>query len=312
MISDEILVEGKGYFVGIFDNALATALEACLNLSKKVLYMPEIADLKIAGPLHSPLWPLRLFSPSIKVTGRTQSSNISKNGGTPVVIYAHVSNYFSSPKNIRQAIKNGLINGAAITPSEEFQRLLSLQDDKGIFVVDYDSRISINPISNVISVTEARKDIQTAPFFGGKERSEKYLDAYEQIYPTIGIAHCNDLTDQPLARPLCIESYNYGLSTDKSFGLPGRYLGFSHEDILEKQDDKEDVKSPVDGTENNNQELKESQKDDAPKVMHSSINLSDLEQRLVILSKPFIPDLLRLRYERKLRALLSLYKKEEN
>jgi hypothetical protein len=83
------------------------ALEALENDNGKyaVAYMSELVDARIEARVNSLIWKNWLHTPSIKVTGRTKQ-------GTPVVIYAHIPNKFSTSLGMVKAIQEeGLVNG---------------------------------------------------------------------------------------------------------------------------------------------------------------------------------------------------------
>ena len=190
----------------------AVALETAQK-ARRVLFMPEIADAKIND---DSLWREWYSSVSLRATGRTKQ-------GTPVVVYAHVPNFYSNPENIRQAKVQGLVNGAGILPKEEFQRLLSLEG-QGVFVVDY--KALKNSQSDVIPVERALEHPQVIPFLGGLERAERYLAKHKEIVGnTIGVCHNDDLQEQPVARPLLFGGCYDLLYADGGFGSVGHFLG---------------------------------------------------------------------------------------
>ena len=190
----------------------AVALETAQK-ARRVLFMPEIADAKIND---DSLWREWYSSVSLRATGRTKQ-------GTPVVVYAHVPNFYSNPENIRQAKAQGLINGAGVLPEDEFQRLLSLEG-QGVFVVDY--KALKNSQSDVIPVERALEHPQVIPFLGGLERAERYLAKHKEIVGnTIGVCHNDDLQEQPVARPLLFGGCYDLLYADGGFGSVGHFLG---------------------------------------------------------------------------------------
>ncbi len=192
------------------------ALRGLQTKGLEAVFMPAIADVRILAPKNARVWQNWYTAPSIRATGRTKQDNA-------VVIYAHVPNYFSNPDNIETAINQGLINGAGIIPQDEFQRLLDLEDNENVFIVDYDA-LKSSP-SGVISLKDAIKHPQTVAFLGGQERAEKYLERHREVYGNeIGVWHSDDLTEQPLGRFLFLGNlyddsllgYNY-LDDDSRF-----------------------------------------------------------------------------------------------
>jgi len=196
-----------------YNSDFAVALETAQKAGR-VLFMPEIADAKIND---NSLWKEWYSSVSLRATGKTAQ-------GTPVVVYAHVPNFYSNPENIRQAKAQGLINGAGVLPNDEFQRLLSLEG-QGVFVVDYKALKESK--SDVIPVERALEHPQVIPFLGGQERAERYLAKHKEIVGNkIGVWHNDDLQEQPVARPLFFgNSYDYDLNADDGFIYDGHFLG---------------------------------------------------------------------------------------
>ena len=112
-------------------------------------YIPEIVD---SRNLYSPKessW-VQVATPSIKAVGRTRAGN-------PIVIYAHVPNYLSSPKNIEKAAHEGWISGNSG---------LGILPDKGKAGVDFyvrrgDLKLERNPITgNMDLVIEGDVQLQ--------------------------------------------------------------------------------------------------------------------------------------------------------
>ena len=113
------------------------ALGACLSKVYRPLFMPEIVRARIdATGSDDRAWSCWWTTQSAKATGRGIPSNGSQKSGTALVVYAHVPNYFSEPKNIRTAIRKGLQFGHGEMPQEEFQRLLGMEDGENAIVVD--------------------------------------------------------------------------------------------------------------------------------------------------------------------------------
>lgn len=202
---------------------IPTALEACQTpdengIAYEAIFMPAIIDTRNEAPNNSTVFQCWYTVPSIKATGRTKQ-------GTPVVVYAHVPNYFSAPENIRKAIKQGLVNGAGRFPQTELQRLLDLEDGKNVFVVDHNTLK--NSTNGVIPVNKALKHPQTIPFIGEEGRAINYLEKHKQVYgEEIGNWHLDDLADKPLARLLFVgDDYYGGLLGDGPLYGDARFLG---------------------------------------------------------------------------------------
>ena len=153
------------------DDDLANALWNCQTLTcfpyhhhsftYKVAFMSDIIDAKIEDRLG---WgkpfslPSIVSTPSVRATGKTKQGNA-------VVVYGHVPNYFSISGNIKSSLRN-LINGAGIMPQEEFQRLLDAEDDKNVFVIDYEKlKKSESDIISLDSALEHPQCFMTCRFW---------------------------------------------------------------------------------------------------------------------------------------------------
>lgn len=184
------LVEGKEFY----DDNLENALRQCQKEGYEAQFIPALTDARIASQKDATVWQNWYCTPSIKATGQTKQDN-------PIVVYAHVPNYFSNPDNIKKAINTGLLNGAGIMPEKEFWKLLNLEDEKNVFTADYNKLK--NSKLGLIQTKYALEHPQTIPFLGGSERAEKYLKRYEEIFGNkIGVWHSDDLNGKPLGRLL--------------------------------------------------------------------------------------------------------------
>jgi len=179
-------------FYSTSSTGVADVLEQAANEGYQSLFIPELA---LARSQSSELWKTWFVTPSIRATGRTKQ-------GTPVVVYAHVPNFYSYPKNIRDAIKgNKLVNGAGSIPQETFDSLESKNGNGRVFVVDYNVLKSSS--SGVIAVDDALTHPQTIPFLGGEEIAKVYLAKHKEVYGNkIGVWHRDDLNTQPVGRVL--------------------------------------------------------------------------------------------------------------
>ena len=200
-------------------NGVEKALRGCYKAKYEPVYMPQLVDARINSPKDSLIWNW-YTAPSVRVTGKTKQ-------GTPVVVYAHVPNYFSKPANIAKAVNEGLQNGAGKMSSKDFYKLIGLEDKRNVFVVDYTTLR--NAPSGVIDVAQALEHPQVVPFLGGQTRAEQYLAKHQQVYDTskIGVWHCDDLlVDQPLGRVLFLGvSHLYYLNANSNLYGNGRFLG---------------------------------------------------------------------------------------
>lgn len=196
------------------------ALRQCQDAGYDALFISQLADTRIASPGNSRVWNTWYTTPSLRVTGRSK-------GNKPVVVYAHVPHYFSNPENITKAVDQGLVDYAGKMPKKEFQKLLSLEDNENVFVIDY-NKFKSAP-SGVIDVARALEHPQTVPFLGGQARAEQYLQQHKKVKGnTIGVWHSDDLGDEPLGRLLflgddCYSALEGGLDDD------GRFVGVAPE-----------------------------------------------------------------------------------
>ena len=219
IINIPVTVQGREFYDGDSTNGLWQALKACKDAKCRALFMPEFADVRINSPKGSRIWQNWYSAPSARVTGKTKQ-------GSPVVVYAHVPNYFSNPENIRKAIySKNLVNGAGIMPDKEFQKLLNLEDGLNVSVVEHDKLK--NSVSGVISVDDALEHPQTIPFLGGQKRAEAYLRKHREVFGNkIGIGHTDDLSDKgSLGRLLFAGDGNCDDLGGGSLDYGGRFVG---------------------------------------------------------------------------------------
>lgn len=162
------------------------AAQDCEAAGYRRLTMPEQVEARIAVPNNSPLWQKYNDTTSMRLTGRTRSSNHSRNGGTPVVGYYHGALQIPL-KYIQQQIQGyHLVNNALRITQAEFDAML--QQCLSENVIDYQALRSSR--SGKVPLTEALAHPQTVPFIGSRERAERYLPRFAQVYNTeeIGIS----------------------------------------------------------------------------------------------------------------------------
>ncbi len=200
-----VLVPQKKVFEGrVFEkleaNGVELALGECQSLGFEPVFTPELIDARLYAKVGDYVLNNWFTTPSLIATGRGISSNVSKKGGSPFVVVAHVPNYFSDAGNIRANRLQGLIkNGAGVLPQSEFQRLLDLKDDQHVFVVDYETWT--NASNGLIKVSKALSHPQVIPFLGGEDRAKLYLKKHQEVYgDNIGVWHVDDLDVQPRGR----------------------------------------------------------------------------------------------------------------
>ena len=203
------------------EEVYADRVDRALAKVDNPLYMPDFIRARSSVNFGHRLWEMWWAVPSIRATGRTAQ-------GTPVVLYAHVPNFYSDAENVRAAIDDGrLVNGAGPLLPEEFTRLLSLEGN-GVFVVDYD--VSRKFVSQFIETDSALEHPQTLPLLGvSQEEAEAYLKKYKLAYERpygnrIGVLHGDDLGSEPIARVLFIGDRGL-LSGTGSLNYGARILG---------------------------------------------------------------------------------------
>lgn len=222
----QLIQIGNKQLKEVYDSNIANALEGAQKECKRVFYMPELLDARIGADKDSRLWQNWYSTPSIRVTGKTKQ-------GKAVVAYVHIKNYFSNLENIRnpETIRNPQnVYGTRVMPREEFYKILDREDKKDVWIIDYNTLK--NSPSGVILVENAIKHPQTIPFCGSEERAEKYLTRYLKVHGNqISIWHCDDLTDESLARRLSVggSCFSGGFIGDASFLNFPRFVGWAPE-----------------------------------------------------------------------------------
>lgn len=233
-------VEGKEFYA----DSAAEALENCRVEGYEELFMPQLIDTRIEALEHARIWEKWWCSPSIKVTGRTLK-------GESKVVYAHIQNYLTTTCNIEDAVKNGLVNGAAKIPQKEFQRLCDLDgsedelENRLVWVIDHTELMNWpsgfygidNPTKEHKRKFEGKignKEMiainhpSIPPFLGGEIRAKKYLEKHKKIRgEQISIWNSKDLLNVPLGRLLFIggEQDDDGLCGEYVLSIGGRFVG---------------------------------------------------------------------------------------
>ena len=207
-----------------YANSHEEALALCESAGNRALFLPEIAQARIAGDLP---WNNYYGSRSLRVTGTSK-------GGSKVVLYVHTDHPLATSEGVRRAKRQGLVDGAARFSQTVFLQLLERDGEKaddGTYCVKAvpHGRLTESP-SGIISIDDALDHPQTVPFLGSEDLAKQYFAALRRAYNTdkIGIWHSNDLhKDGPLARPLFVGcNYYYGLfgGNDSVFN-GGRVVG---------------------------------------------------------------------------------------
>lgn len=73
--------------------SIEEALRECQTEGYQTLFLPQLADRRIESPSNSDIWRYFFDTLSIRAIGRTKQGN-------PIVVYAHLPNYFSNSDNI--------------------------------------------------------------------------------------------------------------------------------------------------------------------------------------------------------------------
>jgi len=252
----------------VYESKLHAALSSC----EDPFFMPDMIRSRTSVDGNHRLWNTWWSVPSIRATGRTS-------GGTPVVLYAHVPNFYSDANNIRIAVEERkLVNGAGVLPREEFARLLSLEGN-GVQVVDYN--VLKNSTNGIIPISQAMKHPQTLPFFGVfEEEAQEYLKKQKSLHgSSIGIWHSDDLGEEPVARVLFLGDNfnNYLFGNYLKYG--GRFLGVRRRPVAS-------VSEPVNAI-------------GTPQKISSAPSL----EQVLALGTDFVPNIAQEEFEARVRAL---------
>ncbi len=182
----------------------------------EVASMPLAVDKRLSSDGGSPSWNFGYTTLSLKVTGTSKRNN-------KVVVYVHgIPHYFSESENIRKAVSLGLVNGAGILPRKEFFRILSLEDNINVHVLDY--RTWERSDSGVISIKKAYKNPAIERFIGNRYKTEQYLKSRQNVHgKTIGVLRSDDLSYEPLARLLFL-GVGYDIIENGSLNSFARFI----------------------------------------------------------------------------------------
>jgi hypothetical protein len=204
MLTDTAIVPNFDGKAAVFYNEkIAAALEDCQNGGYRALFIPELVDARPESLKESEIWMLPYSSQILRAAGTTRQGN-------NVVIYAHVENYFSKPENIGRNL-HIYVNGPQPIPTEEFERLLGMEDGARVYVIDDSAPTEIR--RGIPSIEEALKNVHTIPFFGGRERAEAYLHRLTRDYVGSIEQWYFDSDLKKLRRPIkdwadCLEFHN--------------------------------------------------------------------------------------------------------
>ncbi|MFH1637732.1 MAG: hypothetical protein ABIB71_04890 [Candidatus Woesearchaeota archaeon] len=183
---------------------IPVALEVCLSKGYRSMFMPELIDVRIDKDKSHEVWRNRYTTVSAIVTGFGKD-------GKKKVVYAHCDNFLCNPENIREAINHPDFrknNRGAVFPKEEFYRLVRMEDNKSVFVVDYDKLRKFD--NGEIYVRDALRHPMVIPFIGGEERARQYLEKHEEVCgKKIGVRHTGDFRDEPIGRLAFLDYFYY-------------------------------------------------------------------------------------------------------
>ena len=180
------VTNGRIFYDKRIDNALAECYKAGCN----PLFMPDLILSRLDSDLESKIWDKNFAyfdTASVRGIGKTKS-------GLKVVVYAHIPTMLSNPKILSSYILNREVTTcpddircySVNVPKEEFHRILDLEDNQTVFVLDY-SKFSKMSHGNM-RLSKMLKHPVTVPYLGvGKERAEEYLEKHVKVYCKVGI-----------------------------------------------------------------------------------------------------------------------------
>ena len=237
MIKQKYIFDDREYSVFHSDsNNISEILGLCIAEGFEPLSMPQLADLMINNPNCSAFWEMAISTTSIIANGKTKAGN-------EVIAIAHCPSYLSSPKNLYHAIReNQVSHGAVCIPDEEFWKILELEDNVNVFVVDralveqwpkefygVDAPLVKEKIAGLDAI--AINHPLTAPYFASRERAEKFLKKHRDICS--GNIEINTIplwADKPLASLIIsfyvgINNYSQGPGPSALYSKIGTAIG---------------------------------------------------------------------------------------
>ena len=212
------------------------ALRELLNEGYSPIYAAKLAFLRASVPPECPLWGVTYTTPSLVMKGKTR-------GGLDAVVVAHVPNYLSNPDNIESAIQDGLVDGYAKIPPEEFYQILEMENGKNVFVLSeqgYENYMNSHSGNlaelgylsgnRFLAVRSVLLYPAAKPFLGGRKEARDYITAHKRIYGSdFGIRHLLPEYEGPVGGFLSLGSSGtnslqvVGLDYDACFiGIPKR------------------------------------------------------------------------------------------
>jgi len=219
-------------FEQLVQNGFELALAECEVAKKEAMFVPDIAEARIAivSPTkENELWKNGYSTRSAAITGTSKITDKSKKGGNKVVAYTHIPTFDSAL--VKSEREKGLRNGAGRMPLTKFYSILA-QEGNGVQIVDYDTLMSSK--SGEMTLADARKHPMLAPFMNGQIRGERYLEAFEKVWGNkIYLFHTDDFEEgSAVWRGLFVVNDDLGGNYDLSdsgrvLGLPAREQNFS-------------------------------------------------------------------------------------
>ncbi len=164
----------KEEFTTFCHSTLDKTVQSMQEQGYHVLFMPELVDARIENKVNWNSWNSTL---SIQVAGKTKQ-------GARIVVYAHLPTSLATPEGIRAARYQGLVEGYARFPQDEFQELADTdektdaQGNRVIWVVD--GQHHKNNSSKHVTIESALDDLKVVAFLGGQERAKLYLQGLEE------------------------------------------------------------------------------------------------------------------------------------
>lgn len=133
-------------------------------------------------------------------------TGMSRQHKRPLVVYAHVPTYLSDWRNLQPYSEKVYDGTSAIVPEKEFYRVLDLDGNGKVFVLNYKAvkkaRVKSYVRDYIVSVEQALEDPLTLPFMGVNEAEAiAYFAQHEEVYGDyVGLLHNIDVAKQPIGR----------------------------------------------------------------------------------------------------------------
>lgn len=225
--------------VDFFNEDISFALETCQKEGYTAQFLPSMIEARLELPRRYPIEgetrPEYQFKPSRIWNYYYSSASLMATWGRQRII-AHVPHYFSSPNNIKRAFEQGNVDGALAMPVEEFERLLSLEDEKNVFVRN--SKDSNNSGSLLLgNEKEVEKSLGyplTIPCFGSEERALRYFQKHREVIGSsmhLWTPYNDSISKFPVGRLIILANYvSLGITCSRDMDynnrlVDGRFIG---------------------------------------------------------------------------------------